>query len=377
MNIDSLNIFDSWDPIVKARKAKGLENWSRLQHMAEKLKGKKSSDISFTTCYPGKEGQKKVLGSVEGNLHFLLGYGNPGFHMAPYHWQIIDPNIDDDVAEELYRVKGHPSRPEFWKMSELEDLPEGDLELGMPHPAAVEAQEQAKRESEGIRVAVGAGTYLAVPYEGLVYGEHNGHVYTWDVVKDSFLAAMNPSVVEAMEEAAEEDAEKSLREYGPKIPDMVQYRAPAVRSFDPDVYPLVKSLFPAPSSIISIDTPTREVIYGVVGNNEIQFYDREGAEVSVRAYDRVYKSFDLRRGGDVHPSILYSFGVHYAGLKPEQLEDFAESHMEIDTAPFIVKGSPSPGFDDAPSTEEELNFLTKAVMLVGDTYRLVVRNPDE
>lgn len=374
MSLEDLNIFDSWDPIVKARKAKGLENWSRLKHMSEKLKGKKASDISFTTCYPGKEGQVKILGSVEGNLHFLLGYGNPGFHMAPYHWQVIDPNLDDEAAEELYRVKGHPSRPEIWKEAGMEDKPEGDLELGMPHPAAVAAQEQAKRESEGIRVAVGAGVYLAVPSEGLVYGEHNGHVYTWDVVKDSFMAAMNPSMVEAMDAAQEEDRDVAEKSFGPEVPEMVVHRLVEGEEFFPNVYPLVKSLFPVPGSIIPLETDTRETIYGVVSPGDITFYDRGGAEVSVRAYDRAYKSLDLRRGGDVHPSILLMFGVHYLGLDATELEHLGSFQREIQSAPTVVKGKPSPGFDDIEATQENLEMLNKSVMLVGDTFRLIVRD---
>ncbi len=342
--------------------------------MAEKLKGKKHSDINHTPAYTNKDGQKSPLGSVEGNLHFLLGYGNPGFHLASYHWQIMDPNLDDEAAEELHRVKGHPSRPELWKQAGLEDTPEGDLELGMPHPAAVAAQEQAKREQEGIRVAVGAGVYLAVPSEGLVYGEHNGHVYTWDVVKDSFIAAMNPTLVEAMDAAQEEErAEKSVSTFGPVIPDMVKHRLPNVRTYTFDVYPLVKSMFPEPGSVISIDTPTRETLYGVVSDHDIKFYDRVGAEITIRAYDRTYKSFDLRRGGDVHPSVLYNFGVHCLGLNRDDLGEYASSHREIQTSPFIVKGIPSPGFDDVPATQEQLEALRKVVLVEGDTYRLIIR----
>ncbi len=373
MNLDTLQIFDSWDPIRKARKAKGLENWSRLQHMAEKLKGKKASDISFTTAYPGKEGQRKILGSVEGNLHFLLGYGNPGFYLAVYHWQIMDPHLDDDAAEELHRIKGHPSRPELWKQAGLEDTPEGDLELGMPHPAAVAAQEMAKRESEGIRVVSGAGIYLAVPSEGLVYGDHNGHVYMWAVVRDSFLAATNPSLVEAMDAAAEEETEKS---YGPDVPEMVKHCVPShprgTMIFGQDVYPLVKSLFPKPCSVIPVETPTREVIYGVVMSTNISFYDRTGRPVEIQAYDRVYKSFDLSRGGDIHPSVLYNFGVQYLGLDKSDLEDYAVPRAEIYTTSFVVKGEPSPGFDDVPATQDQLELLRKSVTLVDNTYRLVV-----
>lgn len=379
MNLETIStVFNSWnsdfsDDVIKARKAKGLAKWSRLQHMAEKLKGKKHSDISFTTAYPGKEGQTKILGSVEGNLHFLLGYANPGFHMASYHWQIIDPQVSDEEAEELYRVKGHPSRPELWERAGLEDKPEGDLELGMPHPSAVAAQEQAKREKEGIRVAVGVGTYLAVPSEGLVYGEHNNHVYTWDVVRDSFMAAMNPTLVEAMDAAQEEDVQKSVTIYSSCVPELVVHKAFKLSAFDSLVYPLVKSLFPIPGSIIPIETDTKDTVYGLVTDSKIKFVDKSGSSIGVKIYDRVYKSLDLSRNGDVHTSVLFNFGVKYLGLKKEDLEDYAISHNEIRTTSNIVKGLPTPGYENIPSTLEELESFDRAVMLVGNTYRLVLR----
>jgi hypothetical protein len=102
-----------------------------------------------------------------------------------------------------------------------------------------------------------------------------------------------------------------------------------------------------------------------------------GAEVSIRAFDRTYKSFDLRRNGDIHPSILYNFGVHYLGLDEEQLSDYASSHQEIQTSPFIVKGTPSSGFEGVEATQENLETLNKSVLLVGDTYRLIVREAHE
>lgn len=371
--MEDLMVFDSWEPIRKARNPKGLAKWGRLSHIAEKLDGKTHKDISFTTAYPGKEGQKKILGSVEGNLHFLMGYGNPGFHMAPYHWQIIDPNLSDEEAEELHRVKGHPSRPELWSEADLEDEAEGDLEDGMPHPAAVEAQEKAKRENEGIRVASGAGVYLAVPSEGLVYGEHNGHVYTWDVVKDSFLAAMNPELEEQMEAAAEERMNKSVRKFGPTVPDFVKYKINEVNSFDPGVYPLVKSLFPQPGSIIPVETNIGETVYGTVSDSSIDFFDRMGNPLNVQVYDRTVKSFDLLRNGDTHPSVLYNFGVSYLGLDKEELEKYAEPHLEILSTPFVVKGFPTEGLDDVPATEEALAAYDKAVVVNNNTVRLVLR----
>ncbi len=368
--IDSLNIFDAWEPIEKARKPKGLKNWGRLSHIAHKLDGKKSSDITFTTAYPGKEGQKKVLGSIEGNLHFLMGYGNPGFHLAVYHWQIVDPNLSDEEAEELHQLRGHPSRPELWKRSGLPDEPEGDTEVGMPHPWAVVAQERARRESEGIRVVVGSGTYLAVPSEGLVYGEHNGHVYKWDLLRDSFMAAMNPTLVEAMD-GVEEETEKAQK-YGPMVPDMVLHRAPAREEFTDGVYPLVKSLFPAPGSVIPLDSHTGEVIYGIVTKSAVEFYDRRGFSVAVQAWDKAYTSIDLTKGGNTHASIVYNFGLGYLGLNREQLEQHVDTVYSDQALPLVVKGEPTPGFEEIPATGPE--DLLKSVELIDNTFRLVVRH---
>lgn len=370
--MEDVEVFDSWEPIRKGRGAKGLAKWSRLAHIADKLEGKKHSDISFTTCYPGKEGQVKILGSVEGNLHFLLGYGNPGFHLADYHWQVIDPNLDEEEARDLHLVRGHPSRPELWRAAEMDEFPEGDLEVGMPHPSAVEAQEQARRESEGIRVAVGGGTYLAVPSEQLVYGEHNGHVYAWDVVRESFMAAMNPTLYEAMEAAKEEETEKSVRKYGPIVPDPVKHLASKAESFAPNVYPLVKSLFPVPGSVVPLDAGG-ETIYATVGAEDVHFYDQHGAPLAVQIYGMTSKSMSLTVDGNLMPSVLYNFGVNYLGFDRADLEHYAQSHLEIERTPTIVKGDPTIGFDDIGGTLEELEKFEKAVVFIGNTARLVLR----
>jgi hypothetical protein len=363
--IEHLGIFDAWEPIAKARKPKGLKNWGRLSHIAHKLDGKKSSDITFTTAYPGKEGQKKVLGSIEGNLHFLMGYGNPGFHLAVYHWQIVDPNLTDEEAEELHQLRGHPSRPELWKRAELEDNPEGDLEMGMPHPSAIVAQEKARRQSEGIRVVVGGGTYLAVPSEGLVFGEHNRHVYKWDLLRNSFLAAMNPSLVEAMDGLDEEvEVEKS----GPSVPDMVRHHVSSAESFADDVYPLVKSLYPVPGSIVPLDTHTGETIYGVVQKSSIDFFDRRGYSVAIQAWDKSYTSLDLSKAGAVHASMVYNFGREYLGLEVEQTETLQQVHE----LPMLVKGEATPGWENVSGEYSE--DLRKSVEFDEGSYRVVLTN---
>ena len=361
-----LTVFDSWEPLEKARKAKGLNKWGKLQHIAHKLSGKSKDAITYTCAHSSHVGDTHVLGSVVGTLHFLVGYGNPGFHMAPYHWQIIDPGINDEEAEELHKLRGHPSRPELWRAAELEDMPEGDFVLGMPHPSAIVAQERAKRSAEGIRVVVGSGTYLAVPSEGLVYGEHNGHVYKWDLLRNSFMAAMNPSLVEAMDSALEEPEDTSKAVF--LVPDMVKHHANTADCFDDNVYPFVKSMFPVPGSIIPLDTYTGEVVYGVVKKASVDFLDRSGFPISVEAWDRPHTTIDLTKGGNSHASLVYNFGKGYLNLDSTLLDTEPDSSFPFSA---VVKGEPTPGFDDVSAEYSE--DLRKSVERLEDgTYRLVI-----
>lgn len=303
----SLCIFDAWEPIEKARKPKGLNNWNRLSHIADKLEGKSSKDISFTTGYPGQEGKKKILGSIEGNLHFLMGYANPGFHLAAYHWQIMDPNLSDEEAAELNRVKGHPSRPELWKKSGIEATAEGDQEDGAPHPDFTEMQEsEASRQqliASSIYVPCHAGAYVAVPPNQVVIDADTSQIYRWSMVKDSYFGFVNKDMADKMNEAQEDD-DSILKSTGPQ-------------QYDDNVYPFVKSIFPCPGSAIPVETDTSEVVYGVTTTKSIDFVDREGLPVSLNVFGREYSSFDLLKGGDVHPSVVLSFAVGALGVDPE------------------------------------------------------------
>lgn len=325
-----ISVFDSWEPIEKARKPKGLANWSRLSHIAEKLEGKGVRDISFTTCYPGQEGARKTLGSIEGNLHFLLGYGSPAFHFAPYHWQVIDPNLDDDEADQLYVLKGHPSRPELWDRAGLPIVDEGDIIHGQPHPVVIEDKEaeklQALRAEESVRVVIGSRAYTGVPSEGLVYGEHNGHVYLWPIVQSSFLAASNPDFYNAMNDAyqARQAELESL-----VIHKSIEYPAEDhAKSFDHSVYPLVQDRFPPPGSVIDLVSKSDEIFYGKVTSTSIDFVDREGEPVQVPVFGTTTTSLDLRKGGNTFASVIYNFARNQLGLPIEGLSELVEGFNE-------------------------------------------------
>lgn len=375
-----LDLFDSWEPIEKARKPLGLENWKRLSHMAEQLKGKKASDLTFTTSYPGHEGKKKTLGSIEGNLHFLLGYGNPAFHMAPYHYMIMDPNLTVEDALILYKTKGHPSRPALWQRSELEMDDEGDQIEGHPHPAVADVREIAKvakaKKAESITVSSGTGSYTAIPSEGLVYGHHNDQVYAWAMLQDSFFAAANPELTEKMNEAAkattemEEELSYTAEEEIPELVKHVSYLYNSL-SFDDEVYSLVKSNFPLPSSIVPVETSTGVTIYGVVTTNSLDFYSREGCPVNVSVYDIPFTSFDLNKSGNTFSSVLHSFGKKYFGITSDLDQYVVEESPQ--STPIIFESTSTESFEMVGGTYQEVADLSKSVVIDEDgTVRLVV-----
>jgi hypothetical protein len=44
MNTEILfEVFDAWEPLLKARKAKGLDKWDRLKSIGKKLQGKEQT----------------------------------------------------------------------------------------------------------------------------------------------------------------------------------------------------------------------------------------------------------------------------------------------------------------------------------------------
>lgn len=378
MSLDALfSVFDAWDLLIKARQPKGLAKWDKLAYLADSLKGKKSSDITFTTSYPGQEGSKKTLGSVEGNLYFLMGYANPAFHIAPYHYQIVDPNLTEVDAAVLYRSKGHPSRPELWERTDLEMEDEGDLLDGSPHPAVADVREIVKikqaRRAESVTVPSGTGSYTFIPSEGIVYGNHNKQVYLWEMVKDSFFSAANPDIALVMEEAAASRQElEEVIAGSATVPELVKHVAYKYNGqpFHDDIYNLVKSQFPVPGSILPLDAATGEVLYGVVTPSSVDFYDREGCSAKVGVYDSAFHSFDLTKGGDTYSSVVRSFGYQCLGLFKD-LDQYIEE-VDIVEVPSVLKGTPTTGLDNLGTDYLEVSSSNKDVVVDEGTYRLVI-----
>jgi len=94
--------------LVKARKPKGLSKWKKLKSAAGKLSGKQQGHIEFITFNPKTIGKTRTLASKEGALDFLLGYVSPKFHFAPWHLQVINPELSDEQAKEWFISIKHP-----------------------------------------------------------------------------------------------------------------------------------------------------------------------------------------------------------------------------------------------------------------------------
>lgn len=304
---------DHLEDLAKARKAKGLENWKKLEHLKDKLQGKQASHITFTTSYPGQEGSKKHLGSATGNLYFLLGYVNPGFHVASYHWQLVDPNMSDEDAAKMK----HPADPKRWKEAGLEIIDEGDFDAGKPHPTAASDKKARARTSErktgAQTVASGYGKYVAVPAEGHVYSLTNGHVYKWGIVRESYFSSTNPELREAMD-----------AEYAEGVGEIEYEKALSARTpFSDAVYPLVERVFPKPGSTFPVEN-----FRAIVKSDRVEFLDHKRCPVYIQVFDRQYSYFDLKKGGDIHPSILLQFAIQYLGVDRHTLSQFAHSTEE-------------------------------------------------
>lgn len=357
-------LFDDLEDMIKARKAKGLGNWKKLEKLANKLAGKHSKDITFTCGHPshGVSGEKHNLGSKTGNLHFLLGYVNPGFHVAPYHWQILYPEMPEEDIVSLSAASGHPAKPNLWEESNLDVVFEGDLEDGQPHHSAHLARSKQDIKDRSIKAKSRYNSYLADPAEGLIYESGTERVYKWELVQNSFFAYENPEIVEAMEDAKPEAIKKSY------LPEIIQHMI-SPDSWDAEVYPLVKSTFPKPGSVVTISTG-QETIYGLIRSGSLDLVDSAGQPVEFEQYGRMYKSLDLYKGGDINPSILYNFATRYLHTDGDHLKQLIKSQYEppTDVFPQVVHGLPSSGYEDIPSEYSE--DVQKSVELINHTYRL-------
>ena len=142
--------------------------------------------------------------------------------------------------------------------------------------------------------------------------------------------------------------------------------------FSDEVYPLVKSLFPGPGSVVLLGLAT-ETVYGVVGTGAIEFFDEGGHAVAASVYDQECHTLDLTKGGDTHPSVLYNFSVNYLGMDGDHFVSFlqAEAPPLERSLPPVVEGGPSYGYEAFPAGYDE-NVKKSVVVGEDHTFRVVL-----
>lgn len=352
------DVFTSWKPLLtKARKAKGLSKWKKLQHLAHKLENKQISSIKFTAVDPSTgDTSTHILGSVEGNQKFLLGYVNPGFHIAAYHWQVVDPSLSDEDAELIHKQKGHPAIPQFWYSNNLPgNLLEGDTEEGSPHPSFTEEKRRKAQKELEEKSIVKVDRYEVDVLEGLVNDKQYGAVYAWDLVQATYPTSTNEDLEKIMEENEVEKALDSLAyipPYGERLEEL--RKSYSEREWDPDVYPLVQSTFPLPGSLVTLG----KGLYGLLTSTSIEFYDEQGFSTPISLFGEEVISLDLRKGGATFPSVILNLATEYMGVDKDTLLSFSSSETsEEEELPPCVKGLPTPGISYVESSERDLTVI--------------------
>ncbi len=302
--------FDAWETLLKS-----LPKQEKVAKVAELLKDKTSEDITFTSVSPDGSTQKLVLGSFEGNVAFLLGRANPGFHVASYHYMIVDPSLSEEEAEALYEVKGHPSLPAFWEAFGLSPFAEGDLEEGIPHPEAF--VEEATDET--FPFSFNGTMWVADPENQLIYNDKD-HYFAWSLVKNTFLGSQNPEVAEKMLPFEPDDLVVHKSNYSNAIGFLS--RDCMGREWEADVYPLVKSIFPRPGSILQLSGDHGESVFAVCTDWSVELFQKSGERASLETWGLDRQSIDLREGVGA-PSVIIGFAEQYLNLDVDSITQYA------------------------------------------------------
>lgn len=302
MKVKLFDVFTAWEPIFKSSKAE------QITRLAELLNNTEADDITFTAIDFEGNTKEYVLGSIEGNSKFLLGYLNPGFRLRPYHFVMIDPNITDEEAQKMMDERGHPANPRFWAEAGVEPFFEGPDD-GTPHPSV--SQNMEAEEDASFEFTFKGKSYMADPDNQLVYCLSDEKVYHWSLLRNTFFASQNPELVQLM------DLYK-LTKLISEIPVLKEAEVIKGMQWSDDVLPLVKGVLPKPGSVVKLENDT----FGVIYPSHVLISDKNGISKSINMSGTSVDSISLSPESGVGSVLLLDFMKNYFNVDVSALENF-------------------------------------------------------
>ncbi len=279
-------LLDGWEQLAKSEIGA-----KAVQELAESLLANPNriEKLAYTCMHPEHQRMEKhLLGSVEGNMHFLMGYANPAFAVAPYHYKAINPLLTDNEAALLCKSQGNPSR-----------MKEQDL------PAEGEVSSTTKK--------FGASAYSFS--EGMVQCQKMKSTYAAELLPISYLPTVS---VEKSTDAPEVTVDV--------IPDLVKSLCMDIpdTTFDENVYTFIKSTFPSPSSCVQLSYQSGGDVYAIIDSSSVKFYNKVGERTGIEVFSKRYTELDLLRDGNTHPSILLNFAEKKLGIATDLVKSYSE-----------------------------------------------------
>lgn len=299
------DLFTGWDL------SKGISYQEKLQKVAELLNDKEASAITFTAIETDGTLSQYVLGTIEGNTKFLLGFVNPGFHVAPYHYMVVDPNLAEPEAKLIYKVRGHPAIPGLWERNNQVPFEEGDMEDGKPHPKAFIVP---YKDPTFVSVVDGR-KYYANPEKQTLEDADTGNIFAWSLISSSYVSSQDPNLREKMNlfvpGTFDARMEKSLEKVAPGA---VQYWSTAYQGddWDSNVYDFVRSSFPKPGSVLK-----KGDLFAVMTTRDVLFFKEDGSKEFISAWGEQFSNLDLTTEGYVLPGAILNFAKSFLNIKME------------------------------------------------------------
>jgi hypothetical protein len=222
----------------------------------------------------------------------------------------MDPSVSEEMAKNIYDAKGHPSILAFWAAAGQAPFTEGDVKEGKPHPDAIVLPKQ----DNVFKFSFRGKKYEANPDTQLVTCVTTDHTYAWALVQNTYLASQIPELALTMEPLPE--IEKKL-----PYPEPLKILVNAVKGkrYNEDVYPLVKSTFPKPGTVINTGAG-----FAVFCPTSVVVFDKEGEVSPLQLWDTTNYSgrLDLHKGGSTFPCAIINFAEEFLAMDVSSIEKF-------------------------------------------------------